>query len=125
MSARPVDPVGFRDPSEDPAAIFEALPPSHRVQFQAEYDEALEAAHDLARFKQVQTLLRQWRLRAIAYARPGYEEAVQDALQERTEMFTRCTPPEWEGRVRATRSMASTDAPSTSYGRRRMRPSSR
>jgi hypothetical protein len=40
----------------------------------------------LARFKQVQTLLRQWRLRAIAYARPGYEEAVQDALQNRTEM---------------------------------------
>ncbi|MEU8278934.1 DUF6247 family protein [Microbispora bryophytorum] len=71
------------DVKEDgvPAAIFEALPPSHRVQFRAEYDEALEAAHDLARFKQVQTLLRQWRLRAIAYARPGYEEAVQDALQ--------------------------------------------
>ncbi|XVQ82661.1 DUF6247 family protein [Microbispora siamensis] len=99
MSAQPVDPVGFRDPGEDPAAIFEALPLSHRANFRAEYDEALEAAHDLARFKQVQTLLRQWRLRAIAYARPGYEEAVQDALQERTEMFTRYTPPEWEGRV--------------------------
>jgi hypothetical protein len=99
MTAQPVEPVAPRDPGEDPAAIFEALPPSHRAQFRAEYDEALEAAHDLARFKQVQTLLRQWRLRAIAYARPGYEEAVQDALQNRTEMFTRYTPPEWEGRV--------------------------
>ncbi|MEU6432224.1 DUF6247 family protein [Microbispora sp. NPDC046973] len=99
MSAQPVGPVGFRDSGEDPAAIFEALPPSHRAHFRAEYDEALEAAHDLARFKQVQTLLRQWRLRAIAYARPGDEEAVQDALQERAAMFTRHTPPEWEGRV--------------------------
>jgi len=59
----------------------------------------LEAAHDLARFKQIQTLLRRWRLRAIAYARPGYEEAIDDALQGRTEMFTRYTPPEWEGRL--------------------------
>ncbi|WP_417554066.1 DUF6247 family protein [Microbispora sp. NBC_01189] len=75
-----------------PAAIAEALPPAHRALFRAEYEDALDAAHDLARFKQVQTLLRQWRLRAIAYARPGYEEAVQDALQQRTEMFARYTP---------------------------------
>ncbi|MEU8345736.1 DUF6247 family protein [Spirillospora sp. NPDC048832] len=39
--------------------MFDALPPTHRDQFRAEYDEALDAAHDLARFKQVQTLLRQ------------------------------------------------------------------
>ncbi|WP_182886721.1 DUF6247 family protein [Microbispora sp. H10885] len=84
---------------KDPDAIFEALPSAHRARFQAEYEEALDAVHDLARFSQVQTLLRQWRLRAIAYARPGYEEAVQDALQQRTEMFARYTPPEWEGRV--------------------------
>ncbi|MCC5581018.1 hypothetical protein IMZ11_35940 [Microtetraspora sp. AC03309] len=99
MTAQPLEPVAPRDPGEDPAAIFEALPPSHRAQFRSEYDEALEAAHDLVRFKQVQTLLRQWRLRAIAYTRPGYGEAVDDALQGRTEMFTRFTPPEWEGRV--------------------------
>ncbi|MFD1547066.1 DUF6247 family protein [Nonomuraea guangzhouensis] len=99
MTAQPVEPVARRDPGEDPAAIFEALPPSHGARFRAEYDEALAAAYDLARFEQVQTLLRQWRLRAIAYARPGYEEAFQDALQNRTEMFTRYTPPEWESRV--------------------------
>ncbi|GAA2097888.1 hypothetical protein HKK74_23870 [Actinomadura alba] len=59
----------------------------------------MDAAHDLARFKQVQTLLRQWRSRAIAYARPGYEVAIQDALQGREDAFVRCIPPEWEGRV--------------------------
>ena len=99
MTAQPVEPVGPRDPGEDPAAIFGALPESHRAQFRAEYDQALRAAHDLARFKQVQTLLRQWRLRATAFARPGYEEAVQDALQDRSDIFARYTPPEWEDRV--------------------------
>ncbi|GGO28915.1 DUF6247 family protein [Microbispora bryophytorum] len=86
--------IESRNPSEDPAAIFEALPPSHRARFR---EEALDAAYELARFKQVQALLRQWRLRVLAYARPGYEEAVQDALQGRAEMFTRFTPPSWEG----------------------------
>ena len=99
MPAQPLEPAGSRDPGEDPAAIFDALPPSHRAEFRAEYDEALDAAHDLARFKQVQALLRQWRLRAIAYARPGYEEAVQDAHEGRAEMFTRYVPLEWEGRA--------------------------
>ncbi|MEU6746628.1 DUF6247 family protein [Spirillospora sp. NPDC046719] len=70
-----------------------------REQFRAEYDQALDAAHDLARFKQVRTLLQQWRLRAIAYTRPGYEEAVQDVLQGREEAFVRYTPLGWEGRV--------------------------
>lgn len=99
MTAQPVEPSGQRDPGEDPAAIFDALPESHRAQFRAEYDQALDAAHDLARFQQVQTLLRQWRLRAIAYARPGYEEAVQDALHGREDTFVRYTPPTWQGRV--------------------------
>ncbi|MGH3389584.1 MAG: DUF6247 family protein [Actinomadura sp.] len=99
MTAEFLEPVGPRDPGDDPAAIFEALPPQHRVQFRAEYDQALDAAHDLARFKQVRSLLRQWRLRSIAYARPGYEEAVEDAIQGRAESFVRYTPPGWDGRV--------------------------
>jgi uncharacterized protein DUF6247 len=99
MTAEFLEPVGSRDPGDDPAAIFELLPESHRSQFRAEYERALDAAHDLARFKQVRTLLRQWRLRAMAYSRPGYEEAVQDALQGREDAFVRYSPPDWEGRV--------------------------
>ncbi|MFI0480698.1 hypothetical protein [Actinomadura sp. 9N215] len=49
-------------------------------------------------------------LRAIAYDRPGYGEAVQDALQGREETFARYTPPGWEGRVWHTASTASTHA---------------
>ncbi|WP_407924518.1 DUF6247 family protein [Actinomadura physcomitrii] len=98
------EPSARLDPGEDPAAIYDALPWSHREQFRAEYDQALDAAHDLARFKQVQPLLRQWRLRAIAYSRPGLEEAVQDALQGREDAFVRYTPPGWGGRVRPTAS---------------------
>lgn len=99
MTAQPEEPSAPRDPGEDPAAIYDALPRSHREQFRAEYDQVLDAAHDLARFKQVRTLLQQWRLRAIAYARPGYEETVQDALQGREDAFVRYVPPGWEGRV--------------------------
>jgi hypothetical protein len=99
MTAEPLEPAGPQDPGDDPAVIFDALPPSHRAQFRAEYDQALDAAHDLARFKQVRALLRRWRLRAIAYGRPGYEEAVQDAFQGRADVFVRYTPPEWKGRV--------------------------
>jgi hypothetical protein len=99
MTAEFLEPAGLRDPGDDPAAIFDVLPPSHRSQFRTEYDQALDAAHDLERFKQVRSLLRQWRLRAIAYSRPGYEEAVQDALQGHTDSFVRYTPPDWDGRV--------------------------
>jgi len=99
MTAEFLERVGPRDPGDDPAAIFELLPPSHRGQFRAEYDQALDAAHDLDRFKQMRNLLRRWRLRAMAYARPGYEEAVQDALQERSDAFVRYSPPDWQGRV--------------------------
>jgi Family of unknown function (DUF6247) len=99
MTADPMEPVGTLDPGDDPAAIFELLPASHRAEFRAEYDQALGAAHDLARFKQVRTLLRRWRLRAMAYARPGYEESVQDAVQGRVDAFVRYSPPDWDGRV--------------------------
>jgi hypothetical protein len=94
-----LEPVGSRDPGDDPAAIFELLPESHRSLFRAEYDQALDAAHDLARFTRVRSLLRQWRLRAMAYNRPGYEEAAQDALQGRMDAFVRYSPPDWDGRV--------------------------
>ncbi|MEQ4203749.1 DUF6247 family protein [Actinopolymorpha sp. B17G11] len=99
MTVEFLDAVGRQDPGDDPAAIFELLPPPHRAQFRAEYDQALDAAHDLERFKQVRRLLRQWRLRAIAYARPGYEEAVQDAIHGREDAFVRYTPADWKGRV--------------------------
>ena len=99
MTAGPPEPAEPRDPGDDPAAIFNALPSSHRTEFRAEYHRTLDAAHDLERFKQVQSLLRQWRLRAIAYGRSGYEEAIQDAVQGRTDAFVRYTPPGWQGRV--------------------------
>lgn len=99
MTTEFLEPARLREPGDDPAAIFELLPETHRSQFRAEYEQALEAARDLDRFKQVRTLLRQWRLRAIAYSRPGYQEAVQDALNGRADVFVRYTPPGWADRM--------------------------
>jgi hypothetical protein len=88
-----------RDPGDDPAAIFEALPPAQAERFRAEYEAALDAAHDLVRYRQITDVVRLWRLQAIAHSRPGYDEAIQDALNGRTEAFVSYIPPGWEGRL--------------------------
>ncbi|MFD2079229.1 hypothetical protein SAMN05421678_102497 [Actinopolymorpha cephalotaxi] len=79
----------------DPAEILRALPQERHAQFLSEYHAALDAAHDPAQFAQLRTLLGQWRLRAMAYARPGYREAIQDAIEGREEGFVRHVPAEW------------------------------
>ncbi|WP_410050281.1 DUF6247 family protein [Actinomadura sp. HBU206391] len=99
MTAQPAEAARPHDPSEDPARDLRRAPAVAPRAVRAEYDEALDAADDLVRFKQVQTLLRQWRLRAIAYTRSGYEEAIQDAFQGREDAFARYKPPERKGRV--------------------------
>jgi Family of unknown function (DUF6247) len=99
MTAEPVHDVGALDPGDDPAAIFNMLPPEERERFRAEYDAALDAAHDLARYRQVADVLRLWRLQAVAYSRPGYREAIQDALDGREDRFVHYVPPTWEDRL--------------------------
>lgn len=34
-------------------------------------------------------------LRAMAYARPGYREAIQDGIEGREDAFVRYIPPDW------------------------------
>lgn len=55
MTAQPADPTPDKhnDPGYDPVAIFEALPERFREDFLADYEAALDAAHDLAQFKQI------------------------------------------------------------------------
>ena len=50
------------------------LPEGYRAQFLAEYTAAVEGARRPEQFRQLQALLRLWRLRAAAYSGPGYEE---------------------------------------------------
>lgn len=70
MTAHPVD---DHDP-DDPVGILAVLPEGYHAQFLAEYAAAVEGARRPEQFRQPQELLRVWRLRAVAYSSPGYEE---------------------------------------------------
>ena len=79
MTAHPVD---DHDP-DDPVGILAVLPVGYHAQFLAEYTAAVEGARRPEQFRELQELLRLWRLRAVAYSGPGYEERLAAACLAR------------------------------------------
>jgi hypothetical protein len=78
MSAQPVHEP---DP-DDPVEILRVLPARFHDQFLAEYYEAAsEAARQVGGYRQLHDLLRLWRLSAVAYSDPGFEERLR-AVEE-------------------------------------------
>ncbi|MFC0862270.1 DUF6247 family protein [Sphaerimonospora cavernae] len=76
MKAQPVEPTPWHDPDD----ILRRLPDKYRPTFLAEYREAMvAAAHETWRFKHLEEVLKIWHLRAIAYAKPGFERARAEA----------------------------------------------
>jgi hypothetical protein len=71
-------PVNDHDP-DDPVEILAVLPEGYHAQFLAEDTAAVEGARRAEQFRQLQELLRLWRLRAVAYSSPGYEERLAAA----------------------------------------------
>ena len=59
------------------------LAEGYHAQFLAEYTAAVEGARRPEQFRQLQELLRLWRLRAVAYSGPGYEERLAAARHGR------------------------------------------
>ncbi|MFC0862414.1 DUF6247 family protein [Sphaerimonospora cavernae] len=78
MTAQPVE---YHDPGHDPDDIVSRLPEQYRSQFLAEYREALSAAAEPWRYRQLQKVLHLWHLRALMYADPGHEQAKHEAAQ--------------------------------------------
>jgi hypothetical protein len=70
VTAHPVD-------DHDPDDLVEILA------FLAEYTAAVEGARRPEQFRELQELLRLWRLRAVAYSGPGYEERLADTRHGR------------------------------------------
>ena len=70
MTAHPVD---DHDP-DDAVEILAMLPEGYRAQFLAECTAAVEGVRRPEQFRQLQEMLRLWRLRAVAYSGPGYED---------------------------------------------------
>jgi hypothetical protein len=65
--------------TRDPAGILRRLPEPERVSFLAEYRAALDAAHEVWRYRQLQEVLRRWDLVAVTMSQPGYAEALAEA----------------------------------------------
>lgn len=68
----------------DPAGILRRLPEAEHELFLAEYREALDAAHEVWRYRQLQEVLTRWNLVAIATSQPGYTEALAEARNAAT-----------------------------------------
>jgi hypothetical protein len=82
MTAEPL-----HDDAYDPAEILRALPEAWHEQFLSEYHSALDAAHEVWRFRQLRDFLHAWRLRAVAFSDPEFESAAQAVRESRSEAF--------------------------------------
>ncbi|MGW5189085.1 DUF6247 family protein [Kribbella sp. NPDC004138] len=82
MPAQPM-----QDPPEDPGEILRVLPAKWHEQFLSEYHGTLDAAHEVWRFQQLRDVLHLWRLRAVAYSDPAFEETLQAARDDRGDEF--------------------------------------
>jgi hypothetical protein len=71
----------------DPSEILRLLPAKWHEQFLTEYHGALDAAHEVWRFQQLRDVLHLWRLRAVAYSDPGFQQALQATREDRADEF--------------------------------------
>jgi hypothetical protein len=84
MTATPVD----HGNPDDPAEILRVLPVPYHEQFLAEYADAVEGARRPEELRGLRDLLRLWRLRAIAYSDPGYDNRMASARRGHADDFT-------------------------------------
>jgi Family of unknown function (DUF6247) len=78
MAAEPLpeyEPYG--DDPDDPVEILRVLPVQYHQYFVTEYWETLANARDMEQYRDLRKLLRFWRLRALAYSDPAYEEGLR------------------------------------------------
>lgn len=68
----------------DPGDILRRLPEAEHGSFLAEYHAALDAAHEVWRYRQLQEVLTRWNLIAITTSQPGYAEALDEARNAAT-----------------------------------------
>jgi hypothetical protein len=69
---------------DDPIEILLALPQEYHALFRTEYAAAVDNARLPEQFRQLQEMLRTWRLRAIAYSSPGYDGGLAAARDDQS-----------------------------------------
>ena len=99
MTAVPAD--GY-DP-DDPVEILAGLPARYHQQFRADYEAALAAAQRPEEYRHLQHVLRLWRLRALAYSDPTFEDRLQAARSGTGARIPAGQIPGWNVRMAAER----------------------
>jgi hypothetical protein len=99
MTAAPAEDY---DP-DDPVEILAALPARYHQQFQADYEAALTGARKPEGYRHLQHVLRLWRLRAVAYSDPTFEDRLQAARTGTSPRISADQIPGWNVRMAAER----------------------
>jgi hypothetical protein len=99
MKAVPADDYDLDDPVE----ILAALPHRYHQQFRTDYEAALTGARRSERYRQLQHVLRLWRLRAVAYSDPTFEDRLQAAHSGTSPRIPAGQIPGWNARMAAER----------------------
>jgi hypothetical protein len=96
MTAQPIEPGPL-----DPEDILRRLPHEERDRFVRDYRSALDAAHELWRYRQLQEVLRLWHLRAVALAQPDFRQRAQEARTGSPDVFVSADEaiPDWADRI--------------------------
>ncbi|GAA3795439.1 hypothetical protein GCM10022226_13500 [Sphaerisporangium flaviroseum] len=85
----------------DPEEILRRLPVDQRERFVHEYRSALDAAHEVWRYRQLQEVLHLWNLRAAAYAQPDFQQRAAEAAGGEPGLFVSVEQiPGWTGQAR-------------------------
>lgn len=63
------------------------LPARWHAEFLSDYHRALEAAHEVWRFRQLREVLHLWQLRAVAYSSPSFDQAEKAVRDGRDDEF--------------------------------------
>jgi hypothetical protein len=99
MTAVPADDC---DP-DDPVEILAVLPARYHQQFQADYEAALTGARRPEEYRRLRHVLRLWRLRAVAYSDPSFEDRLEAARSGTGTRIPAEQIPGWNVRMAAER----------------------
>jgi hypothetical protein len=90
--------LAYDSDPDDPVEILRNLPAEYHEQFRAEYAAAVEGARHPEQFRRLHKLLRQWRLRAVAYSAPGYAGRLASAPTQSGTVSAQQVIPGWPDR---------------------------
>jgi hypothetical protein len=88
---------------DDPVEILTVLPARYHQQFLADYEAALAGARQPEEYRGLRHVLRLWRLRAVAYSDPSFEDRLQAARSGTGTRIPAEQIPGWNIRMAAAR----------------------